>query len=271
MKRIINGMIAGMTALCVIIGLTGCGVEKRLPEYDNEYFRYAVRTYRDGSQEGYLVGFTESGAAQTELILPQEIDGIPIVNFGYWLSGPFGDNYGQIGQFFSENLRKIYVPFVPAENTWASYRGTISDIPNAYLVIWKSKDITSWSALRGAKGEIVGFNILVNYFDWFAYGNATAGGKIANISYMYNYERAEDDGYYWVDSYDNKAVSFIPPAPAREGYSFGGWYKEAECFHAWDFAKDRTGDEIVIESYSKYEDYKDREITYLYAKWNKEN
>lgn len=29
-----------------------------------------------------------------------------------------------------------------------------------------------------------------------------------------------------------------PTDPTREGYTFGGWYKEADCKTAWDFAKD---------------------------------
>ena len=26
-----------------------------------------------------------------------------------------------------------------------------------------------------------------------------------------------------------------PPAPEREGYTFGGWYTEAECVNEWNF------------------------------------
>ncbi len=50
-------------------------------------------------------------------------------------------------------------------------------------------------------------------------------------------------------SYGSKAT--LPsPAPTRENYIFGGWYKEASCTNAWDFATDAvTG------------------ATTLYAKW----
>jgi uncharacterized repeat protein (TIGR02543 family) len=41
-----------------------------------------------------------------------------------------------------------------------------------------------------------------------------------------------------------------PADPARTGYKFGGWFKEAACTNAWDFAADK-----VIKS------------TTLYAKW----
>lgn len=39
---------------------------------------------------------------------------------------------------------------------------------------------------------------------------------------MYNYEGAENEGYYWVDSYDQSLIEFIPPEPQREGYTFWG-------------------------------------------------
>lgn len=41
-----------------------------------------------------------------------------------------------------------------------------------------------------------------------------------------------------------------PEAPVREGYTFEGWYKEAECTNPWDFTKD-----TVTSSHT------------LYAKW----
>lgn len=102
---------------------------------------------------------------------------------------------------------------------------------------------------------------------------------LANVSYMYNYEGAQDDGYYWVDSYDNSVIDFIPPEPQREGYIFGGWYKEAECVNAWDFETDKTGRELLIDDetlpYSdntpvKPPQYDENDGIRLYAKWIKQ-
>ena len=85
---------------------------------------------------------------------------------------------------------------------------------------------------------------------------------------MYNYEFAENDGYYWVDSYDNETISFIPPEPERSGYAFGGWYKGPECVNAWDFETDKTGEEIELRS-DNFDGYDANDITFLYAKWIK--
>ncbi len=42
-----------------------------------------------------------------------------------------------------------------------------------------------------------------------------------------------------------------PPAPTREGYTFGGWYRDAACTEAWDFSSSKVEGNIT-----------------LYAKWN---
>ena len=83
---------------------------------------------------------------------------------------------------------------------------------------------------------------------------------------MYNYDNCPNDGYYWVDSYDNELITFIPPNPEREGYIFEGWYKEEDCINKWDFNTDKTGEELIIEENSQYNEYPG---IYLYAKWVK--
>ena len=81
---------------------------------------------------------------------------------------------------------------------------------------------------------------------------------------MYNYNENPNDGYYWVDSYNESVITFIPPEPQRDGFAFAGWYKEAECINKWDFSIDITGKEIVLSPNKTYDTY---EGIYLYAKW----
>ena len=85
----------------------------------------------------------------------------------------------------------------------------------------------------------------------------------ANVSYYYNYENAPNDGYYWIDNYNyGETIEYIPAIPVRDGYTFGGWYKETECINAWDFEIDTLPevqyDEEEMEIYQE---------TKLYAKW----
>ena len=86
----------------------------------------------------------------------------------------------------------------------------------------------------------------------------------ANVSYYLNYDKEDSDGYHWIDDYDyGTKITFIPPEPVREDYTFGGWYKEADCLNAWNFQEDTLPEEIIDEETNKivYQE------TILYAKW----
>ena len=85
----------------------------------------------------------------------------------------------------------------------------------------------------------------------------------ANISYFYNYENADNEGYYWLDNFDyGTKITYIPPEPTREGYTFDGWYKEEDCINKWDFETDTLPEAILDEEGEPvYQETK------LYAKW----
>ena len=85
----------------------------------------------------------------------------------------------------------------------------------------------------------------------------------ANVSYYYNYENSPNEGYYWIDNYEyGEAIEYIPAHPIREGYRFGGWYKESECINVWNFEVD-TLPEIQYNE----EGIRIYQETKLYAKW----
>ena len=88
----------------------------------------------------------------------------------------------------------------------------------------------------------------------------------ANISYYLNYEKEGSDGYHWIDDYDyGTKITYIPEAPTREGYTFGGWYKEEECINAWNFEMDTLPEAILDEEGEPvYQETK------LFAKWIQE-
>jgi uncharacterized repeat protein (TIGR02543 family) len=155
-----------------------------------------------------------------------------------------------------------------------------SNLPNCYNV-----QICYFSFYIGKAGNIFSYNIynqLMNNTDTNYYGLVKSEYRqiLANVSYMYNYDDAENEGYYWADSYDNDIITFIPPEPTRANYTFGGWYKEPECINVWNFETDKTGDELVIDvetlpiSYNDFSpnfppQYDENSGIRLYAKWNK--
>ena len=262
--RLILALVSVVAAVLSVVGVTGCDPTMMAgyyyPEYESGYFKYAVKTEKDGTEKAYLIGLTESGMEQTELIYPEEIDGITVYGIGY--SIPRIPGYEHVGDFNSENLEKFYFPKFPKENLhWCSDTG----IYNKFIICWDSTDLNT--GIPFIKSAIFSYDFIKKGGIFNQHINA----YIANVSYLYNYENSPNGDYYWVDSYNESVITFIPPEPKREGYKFDGWYKEAECINEWDFETDNAGAEIII----KY-DYEETGIninTYdglnLYAKWIK--
>lgn len=257
MKKLLYKVPLSLCCLIMLCSMSGCALlpESILPEYDGEYFRYAVRTEK-GKKKGYLIGMTELGTEQTELILPQEIDGVPILGIGYKRKSALTSS-GWLG---SDNLKKLYIPFSLQDWEMQDYK---AHFKNAYIIRLYDMEYNFDDA-----GNIISYPVykqIINQDISYSPSNQRKT-LLANVSYMYNYEFAENDGYYWVDSYDNETISFIPPEPERSGYAFDGWYKEPECINAWDFETDKTGEEIELRS-DNFDGYDANDITFLYAKW----
>ncbi len=87
----------------------------------------------------------------------------------------------------------------------------------------------------------------------------------ANTAYMFNYEGAPNEGYYFINDFERGGlVENTPYKPIREGYEFCGWYKESECITKWNFNTD-----VLPEP--TYDENGELEYveTKLYAKWSK--
>lgn len=79
------------------------------------------------------------------------------------------------------------------------------------------------------------------------------------VTFRYNYAGAANNGVYATVEVEDRSTideSKIPADPAaRDGYTFGGWYKEAGCINAWDFASD-TVSSTAKDIYAKWEPIK---------------
>lgn len=86
----------------------------------------------------------------------------------------------------------------------------------------------------------------------------------ANISYVFNYERSLNKGYFFIDLLERTGRLTEPPYdPERFGHVFAGWYTDPECTDKWDFEKDIVIIEFDDEGKRIYEE------VFLYAKWDK--
>ena len=71
----------------------------------------------------------------------------------------------------------------------------------------------------------------------------------ANVNFDLNYQAEGLSKLYRIDNVENDEKITIPPKPARDGYSFTGWYTEQECTNIWDFNESPSieeGSELVL-------------------------
>ena len=89
--------------------------------------------------------------------------------------------------------------------------------------------------------------------------------KKLNVSYLFNYEGEPNAGYFFARGFEaGGKIENTPYEPMRDGYTFGGWYKEAECINEWDFDEDKLPE-------AEYDEEGNVKLveTKLYAKWIK--
>ena len=259
-----------LVTLCVTL-LSGCVyidgdfyMHGYYPEYESGYFRYAVEKYTNAEtheklKRAYIIGLTESGLQQVGLVFPDKINGIPVAGIAYYIApANMWHEYKIVGDMSSPNLEKVFFLNSPRENIAMELSS------NVFTVYWKlDVDFVNVSSVWSA--SIIGYDYYMEKIHRpYRYD---CKNRIANVSYMYNYEGSPNKGCYWVDSYDESIITYIPPTPEREGYKFGGWYKDEECTEKWDFENDITGKEVIIGGYTVYD--KEYEGIYLYAKWIK--
>ena len=108
------------------------------------------------------------------------------------------------------------------------------------------------------------YNIFEGYLEIRLYGTEVnfAIVKVANTSYIFNYEGAPNNGYFFINNFEDGAlIENTPYVPLREGYTFAGWYKEEACINKCDFDID-----VYEEQYDENGQLIFNELK-LYAKW----
>ena len=229
MKR--KWTVIGMVAVLLASVLTGCGEKKA-----GEYFEYEIMGEKE-NRYIRIMELTELGKEQEYIIIPGEINGIKVTRLG-------GAYY--YGAWESEKLKKVYVASYDEIVTGDNFFDRCKGLEKIILFF-----VPTIGGYESAPGSYLSLNL----------PHATSGR--ANVSFRYNYAGAPNDGFYWIDDLDDELIGYIPPSPEREGYMFGGWYKEPTCINAWNFAVDKIPAKIRDED-GAYIEYKE---TCLYAQW----
>ena len=261
MKKIRKFILIFLSALltfCTVSSCSNCELIKMDLE-NNEYFIYTTINEKTTN----IVGLTNLGKEQKYLVIPTQIKGrkVKAVNPTLALE-PIKNKYGseKYWAFSSEKLKKIFIPDNVIVNEDSNYFKDSPNLEGVFLPYVQEaysrryKAVYSFQAYLNTNG-----NQQELYEIWLS---NRLSYTVANVSYQFNYEEAPNSGYYWIDDYDGEKIGFIPEEPKRNGYTFNGWYKEAECINAWDFNEDTVPKKI----YDEEKGYGYQE-TKLYAKW----
>ena len=259
MKRKLR--IAFVSLIAIVITFLCCtGAQcKARQTQPTEYgdFYYSIMTDDEtGEQYIRLQGLTEQGQQKKYVIVPREINGIKVRELNYQ-----GGSWYYEGGLVSDVLEKIYIPtsVVVAELAFMH-------CPKLNRVIMLDKNGLKLYDDRSQKQVF----ITSEEYNSDEYGNTNFYQRIfpvdvyfANVSFMYNYTNAENQGYYWIDDLDyGTKIEYVPEDPVRDGYEFGGWYKEPECVTEWNFKEDTLPEQAVTDEGDEL--YQE---TRLYAKW----
>jgi len=271
-KKIVSTIFLVIISMFLLIGCKSQQTDSpkiEITEKDLNYYKHDTFIT--------INGLSSTGKQKKNIVIPHDIDGLPVEKFGS--SSLFSFGYDK-GKFESAKLEKMFLQ----SDIYTCCRSMYTFCPFLTKIIYIPTDISSDNAyLCGLtyNGEIVPdaaflyfysdtntrtVNIIVNNAH-----NPRFYDNFANLQYNYNYEDSPNSGVYWLDDYDDELISYIPVNPEREGFIFLGWYTDAECTNEWDFSSDRITKKIYEltddsdDSYTYYNYYYNK--TELYAKW----
>ena len=250
MKR--KGLISILLLFITMFSFVACEgsprAKQKMQDENNvwlcEYVLYSTTECAVGDWE---YEYKETHRYLDYVFFPSHINNIEVVKIGLDGWGSTGDYTGKGKYFLPYTIKTISEPH--KANSYMisgdrceklNYSGQQYYVPSEYYQLYCER-----------------FPYKVDYFI-----------NKANIVYNINYFN-EEYKYHCVDNYaystEEKAsyITIIPPAPERNGYEFGGWYKEAECINLWDYDVDALP--LVQYDENKEEIFQE---TVLYAKWN---
>ena len=276
MKKKIMSVVMSIVMLLMCCGLVGCDSMIVLQFESDWRFKY----YYDETRDGYIIVGTELFGYSDPMYIPAYYKGKPIIATGYFKPGYMGG--GTNYSIDCGSAKKVYYPFgveerhhlsENRENYIVSTTGgfsysTLGSNTNVntifYLsdlmfdriheeIIWCSLDTNKNPALKYEKLSSTRFG-----FHYYFREDPMIIVQRANTSYMFNYDGAPNNGYFFINHYnEGDIIKNTPYKPMREGYIFDGWYKEPECINVVNFKKD-----IVLD---------EEKETKLYAKWREKN
>lgn len=239
MKRLFAVLIC-FTILC---SFTGCSLGTQNKVIDENFYCKVI----DGNN--IAIGNVKTYPRDGAVFFPERIQNYTVSKIGFASGLGFGGN----GYFYDQDgviIKRCYFPH------------TITKVMHGYMYLISTRHLKIFycgdtiDLNNFAMEDKVEIYVPGEEYDLFkeVLSEYFRGSLLkANVSYHLNYD---ENSYYYIDYYENgEEILYIPPEPQREGYSFGGWFEEADCINQWVFGTDTL--QISEET---------QEIQ-LYAKW----
>lgn len=289
-KKIFTIGLAVLLILCVSVSFVGCKNEmKTSTDGTFKFFRLGDNQFYSGDKkETYAIVGTCGNLPET-LYIPayhngKEVSkiyyahtvGLGLRGYGLSMEGvktayiPYTCNLDE-GPYLDEPYARATTTFITCSIA-APNDNLITSVTHNYLRYLKENDTVYFTnavyeniRISAESTPNSAFSI-VETSDCIYVEYSSKILKPANTAFMFNYGNCPNDGYFFINDFEYGAtIDNTPYEPTREGYVFGGWYKESECINAWNFETDTLPQ-------AQYDD-QEREIyqeTKLYAKWIKE-
>ncbi len=227
MKKLLALSLATVTLLCC---LAGCSLGEQNKKVIDENF-YCKVIDENNIAIGNVKTYPKDGA----VFFPEQIENYTVSKIGFASGLGFGGNgYLSTSKEGEPNIRRCYFPHTinkvrsgymqsAGNNLKMFYCGAVIDLIDLDV---EFRDTEIY--VPAEKYDLFKNVLSEQYF---------RGSLLkANVSYHLNYD---EDNYYYVDYYENgEKICYIPPIPQRGGYTFDGWFKEADCINQWIFDTD---------------------------------
>lgn len=280
-KKIVAIALSAVSFFGVLM-LGGCKTQaERVEEksFKDGYFKY----YYIKQTDSYAIVGDGDGPYPETLAIPAYYNGKEVSKVYYQVQTGFIAGSKYLGPSLV-GVETVWFPYTSSEFFWFVFIYNSSDeysdfqlhSPQKYFVV-KTEHVSSLSIPKDGNypKQLYFTPIFYNRsiydktdkYDYvWEWKDGTGRYQIANTSYMFNYEGAPNDGYFFINDFERGGlVEDTPYEPLREGYTFGGWYKEAECINKWEFEQDKLP-EATYDEEGYVTDFVE---TKLFAAWIK--
>lgn len=219
MKKVFIWVIAGLLAIPLMLSV--CSNElKYISDGDFKYY------YMEDKDSYAVIGTTPQGKEKDVLYFPAYYEDKLVTHMGYIRSAGFGFGGSEMYWIGPEDItaKKVYFPYTVEEKYFTNVIFLGENSWQIYFANCNEKFLNS--AVRLANhGMSINYYVTPTAYEYIIdnvidYGNV----NIANVSFLFNYEDAPNEGYFFIDNYD--ADVLIQPTPyepsVKDIYSAAG-------------------------------------------------